>query len=237
MANYIQTNWQNNSETIVPWVNSLGAYVGWLSNNQVSATDFTWTQTLLSQYVDSPTINSLLSSYNDAVEPSVDILNFYNNIWNVATAVGNGLDIWGQIVGVSRLLNTNTSGYYFGFEEAASGTTGSQPFNQAPFYVGKTSTTTYALTDSQYRRLILVKAGFNISNNTAPSINALLRAEFSTPPEGTNDPYGQAWVIDNLNMSFTYHLDFTPNAVQLAIITNSGVFPRPAGVQLILTHL
>ena len=237
MAIYQQSNWSNNAGAIVPWINAIGDYVGWLSNNQISSTGFNWTQTLLSQYVDSPTINGLLSSYNDAVEPSIDILNFYNNIWNVATAVGNGLDIWGKIVGVSRYLNTNAAGYYFGFEEGLSGTTGSQPFNQAPFYVGATSTTTYALTDPQYRRLILVKAAFNISNNTAPSINALLRTEFSTSPEGTNDPYGQAWVIDNLDMTFTYYLDFTPNAVQIAIINNSGVFPRPAGVQLILNYL
>ena len=237
MASFQQSEWSNNSGAIVPWVNALGDYVGWLSNNQIFPTGFNWTQTLLSQYVDSPTIISLLNSYNSAIDPSGDILNFYNNIWNVATAVGNGLNIWGQIVGVSRYLNTNTSGTYFGFEEALSGSTGSQPFNQAPFYVGQTSTTTYTLSDQQYRRLILVKAAANISNNTAPSINALLRTEFGTPLYGTNDPYGQAWVIDNLNMTFTYHLDFTPNAAQIAIITNSGVFPRPAGVQLILTHL
>ena len=237
MASFQQSEWSNNSGAIVPWVNAIGDYVGWLSNNQIFPTGFNWTQTLLSQYVDSPTITSLLNSYNSAIDPSGDILNFYNNIWNVATAVGNGLDIWGKIVGVSRFLNANTSGYYFGFEEAVSGTTGSQPFNQAHFYIGKTSTTTYTLTDGQYRRLILVKAAANISNNSSSSINSLLRTEFGTPIPGSNDPYGQAWVIDNLNMTFTYHLDFVPNAAQIAIITNSGVFPRPAGVQLLLTYL
>ena len=236
MANYIVADWKNTSGAIVPWVNALGDYVGWLSNSQ-SITSFNWTQTLLSQYVDSPTITGLLSFYDSAVNPSLDIANFYNNIWNVATAVGNGLNIWGQIVGVSRYLNTNASGTYFGFEEALSGSTGSQPFNQAPFYVGNTSTSTYTLSDEQYRRLILVKAAFNISNNTVPSINELLRVEFGTPTPGGNDPYGQAWIIDNLNMTLTYYLKFKPNAAQIAIITNSGVFPRPAGEQLILTHL
>lgn len=236
MATYIKADWSNNSGTIVPWVNASGDYVGWLSNNQSFATTFDWTQTLLSQYVDSPTINSLLSSYNSAVDPTDDIANFYNNIWNVATAVGNGLDIWGQIVGVSRYLATSTTNTYFGFEEALSGTIGSQPFNQAPFYSGPTSTSTYTLSDAEYRRLILVKAAFNISNNTVPEINALLRTEFGTPTT-PNDPYGQAWVVDNLNMTMTYYLDFIPNAAQIAIITNSGVFPKPAGVQLLLTHL
>ena len=57
MANYIKADWSNNSGTIVPWFNASGDYVGWLSNNQSFATTFDWTQTLLSQYVDSPTIN------------------------------------------------------------------------------------------------------------------------------------------------------------------------------------
>ena len=137
---------------------------------------------------------------------------------------------------MSRYLATSTTNTYFGFEESFSGTIGSQPFNQAPFYSGPTSTSTYTLSDAEYRRLILVKAAFNISNNTVPEINALLRTEFGTPTT-PNDPYGQAWVVDNLNMTMTYYLDFIPNAAQISIITNSGVFPKPAGVQLILTYL
>lgn len=195
-----------------------------------------WDETLLSQYVDSPTLVGLLNSFNDAVDPSIDIANFYTQIWNVATAVGNGLDIWGQIVGVSRNLQINASNY-FGFDESVTTptlTTGAQPFNQAPFYLGVAATSTYALADAQYRRLILVKAAANISDLSVPSINALLRAEFGTS-DGIN-PYGKAYVIDNENMSFEYHLGFVPSAVQIAIINNSGVFPRPAGVSVLLTY-
>ena len=195
-----------------------------------------WDETLLSQYVDSPTLRSMLNSFNDAIDPSIDIANFYSQIWNVATAVGNGLDIWGQIVGVSRYLQISTSNY-LGFDEAytaPTAATGPQPFNQAPFYLGATATTTYALSDSQYRRLILVKAAANISNLSIPSINALLQAEFGTS-DGVN-PYGAAYVIDSGGMAFQYHLTFVPSAVQIAIINNSGVFPRPAGVSVSLTY-
>ena len=195
-----------------------------------------WDETLLSQYVDSPTLVGLLQSFNDAIDPSVDITNFYTQIWNVATAVGNGLDIWGQIVGVSRYLQIGASNY-FGYDEAytaPTASTGPQPFNQAPFYLGTTATTTYALSDSQYRRLILVKAAANISNLSIPSINALLQAEFGTS-DGVN-PYGAAYVIDSGGMAFQYHLTFVPSAVQIAIINNSGVFPRPAGVSVSLTY-
>ncbi len=235
MNNYEKISWINELLNITSWANTFGNKVDWTSNNNASL-KFDWTQALLSQYIDSPTINGLLESYSSAVDANADITNFYDNIWNVATAVGSGLDIWGVIVGVARYINTNEAGVYFGFEEAVSGTSGVQPFNQAPFYSGVSATGTYLLSDSQYRRLIMVKAAANISNNTIPSINALLRAEFGSPTVD-NDPYGQAWVIDNNNMTMTYYLNFAPNSVQKAIITNSGVFPRPAGVQLLLTHL
>ena len=190
----------------------------------------------MSQYCDSPTIKGILSSFNDAIDPSADLAQFYYNIFNVATAVGNGLDIWGAIVGVSRYLQISATPY-LGFEEAytaPTASTGPQPFNQAPFYNGVVATTTFALSDTQYRQLILVKAAANISNLSIPSINALLRAEF-----GVNngiDPFGDAYVQDLGNMTFNYHLAFTPNLAQISIIQNSGVFPRPAGVQAILTY-
>ena len=195
-----------------------------------------WDETLLSQYVDSPTLVGLLQSFNDAVDPTINIASFYSNIWNVATAVGNGLDIWGQIVGVSRYLQVSATNY-LGFEEAytvPTASTGPQPFGQAPFGSGTALTTTFALADAQYRRLILVKAAANISNLSIPSINALLQAEFSTS-DGIN-PYGSAYVINSGSMSFQYHLTFVPSAVQIAIINNSGVFPRPAGVSVSLTY-
>ena len=195
-----------------------------------------WDETLLSQYVDSPTLVGLLQSFNDAVDPTINIANFYSNIWNIATAVGNGLDIWGQIVGVSRYLQVSATNY-LGFEEAytaPTASTGPQPFGQAPFGSGTVLTTTYTLADAQYRRLILVKAAANISNLSIPSINALLQAEFSTS-DGIN-PYGSAYVINSGSMSFQYHLTFVPSAVQIAIINNSGVFPRPAGVSVSLTY-
>ena len=61
-----------------------------------------WKKTILSQYDDSPTLLSMIESFNDAIDPTANITAFYENIWNVNTANGYGLDVWGQIVGVSR---------------------------------------------------------------------------------------------------------------------------------------
>ena len=63
-----------------------------------------WSQTLLSRFSGSPIIVSLISSFDAAMDPSADIAAFLQYIWDVRTAVGNGLNIWGKIVGVPRTI-------------------------------------------------------------------------------------------------------------------------------------
>jgi len=38
-------------------------------------------------------------------------------------------------------------------------------------------------------------------------------------------------------MAFEYYLNFVPSAAQIAIVNNSGVFPRPAGVNVTLVYI
>jgi hypothetical protein len=237
MAIYSQVNWNNNFGVNVSWINSSNQIVQWISNFLTVSSNFDWTQTILSQYCSSPTINELLSSYSSAVDPAVDISNFYNNIWNIQTAQGQGLDDWGQIVNVSRYLLVPVTTNNFGFKEAfrtGYEAVGPQPFGQAPFGYGVQSTDTFALSDNDYRRLILVKAAANISGLSTPAINKLLQQFYGTSYDGS--PSGIAYVIDNRDMSITYHFNFIPSPVQLAIIESSGVFPRPAGVSVAVTY-
>lgn len=66
-------------------------------------------QTIASQYANSPIILQLIHNMNAYIKPHADIDNFYNTIWNVDTAEGFGLDIWGRIVGLptGRYIYTN----------------------------------------------------------------------------------------------------------------------------------
>ena len=64
-------------------------------------------QTIISQYGNSATITQLINNMNAYIDPSADIDNFYNFVFNVETAQGFGLDIWGRIVNVSREVLTN----------------------------------------------------------------------------------------------------------------------------------
>lgn len=57
-----------------------------------------------SQYSNSPTIKQILLSLADNINPDADIDVFYQNIMNIDSANGIGLDIWGTIVGAPRKL-------------------------------------------------------------------------------------------------------------------------------------
>lgn len=175
--------------------------------------------TIISQYANSATILQLIQNMNEYIDPKTNFDDFYNFVWNVETAQGFGLDIWGRIVNISRILQIPEDPLYFGFEEAAPG---SYPFDEQPFYNGAGATQAYVLSDDAYRQLILVKALANISATTAPSINRILQNLFADS--------GRAYVIDEGKMRMRYVFEFLLSPYQFAIMTTSGALPHGAGV-------
>jgi Protein of unknown function (DUF2612) len=146
-------------------------------------------QTIISQYGNSPTIRQLILDENICIDPRADIDGFFNFIWNVDTAQGFGLDIWGRIVGVSRQLFSNSVD---------------------------------AQNDDAFRQLILLKALSNISASSSPSINKLLTQWMAGR--------GRCYVSDIGNMLIIYQFEFLLQPFEIDIITNGGIFLRPAGV-------
>ena len=201
-----------------------------------SSTAFNVEATVISQYANSPTLTQLIMNLSEYFDQSTNFANFYSYIWNIDTAVGFGLDIWGKIVGVSRLLLIPNTTDYVGFDNSATPppdwqTMGSSqpPYNDPPvggaMYTGYNATTAYLLPDDAYRQLILAKAFANICTTTAPAINQILQNLFGT---------GNAWVLNTGVMSISYNLNFTPSAIQLAILEQSGVIPTPPGVSFVV---
>jgi Protein of unknown function (DUF2612) len=183
--------------------------------------------TIVSQYATAPTIISLVHSMNDWKDPRPNLDAFYDLIWNVDTAIGHGLDVWGRIVGVGRVLQA-ASGVYLGFAEAADPTS-ETPFNQAPFYSGQPTTGNYALTDDGFRTLIFAKALSNITDGSIRQVNQILMTLFPGR--------GNCYVIDNQNMSMVYHFNFVLAPFEAAIVLASGVMPKPAGIILTVVQV
>jgi len=181
-------------------------------------------QTIIAQYANSPILMALINNMNAYIDPSTNLTNFYNMVWNVSTAQGYGLDVLGRIVGVQRTINMPLqSAAYLGFKEGASW----QPFGQAPFWTGGNGTV-FKLNDTTFRTLILMKALANISRCSAQVINKILTTLFGSG--------GKCYALDRGNMAMLLLFEFNLDIGSLCIITQSGAIPRPAGVQAYLIN-
>ena len=193
-----------------------------------SIVPFSFWRTVVSQYANSPRLMAMIETFQDAIDQTKNMDSFFDMIWNIDTAVGYGLDVWGRIVAVNRVLKLVEGPPWFGFEEGQD----YQPFGPGgigPFYSGQKLTDNFILTDDGFRVLILAKAFSNICDGSTKSINRLLIMLFGSS--------GKAYVVDNLDMSFKYVFEFPPSALQQAILVNSGVFPKPVGVSYTLEIL
>lgn len=178
-------------------------------------------RTIISQYANSPTLVQIIRNMDEYIDPTADIDAFYEFVWNIDTAVGFGLDIWGKIVDVSRYLEVTESTYYFGFDD---NTQDYAAFNEAQFYCGPAETNTYRVEDDVYRLLILAKALSNIIRTTVPAINQLLRNLF---PDRS-----RCYVLDLGNMRMRYVFEFWLQPFEKAIVTQTNILPRGAGVKM-----
>lgn len=212
-------------------------------------------KTVISQYSNSPTLSQLITNLNTYLDPQVNLQNFYDLIWNVDTAEGYGLDVWGRIVGVSRLIRV-PNGLWFGFAEAT--TFGADNWDHGIFYNGEDLFHTITVDDLTYRMMIFAKAALNITDNSIPAVNEILMTVMF-PNRGnayvtdgrniTHEPWfgfqesfdGVGWnqgVFGDLlavnlpdNMTLTYVFEFALTETEDAIVRYSNVLPKGAGVK------
>lgn len=208
-----------------------------------------WLQTTLAQWQNSEELISLLSAIDNWIDPSTNFENFYNLLWNLDTAEGYGLDVWGRILVISRTVEV-PSFAFFGFQEAGDRV----GFGQGPFWSGEELTQNYQLTDAVYRSLLFAKAAYNITDGSVQAINAIMMNLFpgrgnayvidggavvSGPTFGFQEAgdrvgFGQGPFFDlsgagQALMTLTYVFTFDLQPYEKAIV-QSGVLPRPAGV-------
>lgn len=79
-----------------------------------------------------------------------------------------------------------------------------------------------SLDKEEYRLLLRGRLLYLRTNGSVPEINQYLKLLFEAD--------GTAFVRDNLDMTMTYILDFTPTPEQLTVLLNTNVLPRPVGV-------
>ena len=214
-----------------------------------------YTDTIISQYAQSPTINRLIDNVNAYLDPQIDIDNFLLNIWDIQTANGAGLDIWGKIVGVGRILKIPSLENVVGFSQQTDDNI--TPFNDGVFYIqGIDQYNTLSLLDEPYRKLIMIKALSNISRSTPQAINYILTQLFGGQIRKTSFidgtrldsdiildqtvlgekvvtesvPTNRCYVADHNNMSIGLVFEFDLEPWEYALLSQTNVLPIPAGV-------
>jgi hypothetical protein len=180
-------------------------------------TDFTelYERTIQSQYGTSPHIKGLIQKFAERIDPTTDIETFYRDYFDARTAVGVGLDVWGEIVGASRYIDVDSYDY-FGFEGQ-----NLKSFNQAPFYTERGATNLYRMSDDAFRELIFLKAYANISDATLPSIKFVINKIF---PNGAT-----AIQAEHMKLRVIFFSYAVP-AYSFALLKRYGLFNLGAGV-------
>lgn len=186
---------------------------------------FSFWNTVISQYANSPILTQLISNMFQYIDQTQNIDQFFDLIFNLDTAIGYGLDLWGRILGVSRVL-TVLSSVDFGFQQQVPTV---DTWNVAPFFSGTLINNNFSLSDDSYRILLFAKALTNITNGTISSLNQILINLFPGR--------GNAYVTDLGSMQMTYTFTFLLSPVETAIVTASGVLPKPVGVSSTIIQL
>ena len=174
---------------------------------------------ILSQYAASPRIISLLVKKAALLDPGKDLMLWYDSIFNPRSAEGVGLDIWGRIVGIGRMLwmqNTEFFGFAYQLMEN---------FDHAPFWNESLAQGQFRLTDEAYRFLVFYKAAANIGESTMQAVNSLLNLLF----ESEHGP-GSCYVLETGVMEIRAVFNFYLSDYEQALLEQYGLLDRPAGV-------
>ena len=176
--------------------------------------------TLMSQYANSPAICALINGMNDMIDPNYSVNSFYNLVWNVSTANSLGLDVWGRIVGADRNAKIiPPDAAVFGFETDPQSF---QPLDQAPFRGSDANFASYRLNDSDYRKVIMLKAAANLIYATAPNINRFMQAIFGK----------RCYYLLTGTMKAAYYFEFKLDFFERYLVYTLGILPVPCGVEV-----
>ncbi len=185
---------------------------------------FDYWQTVISQYANSPHLIALIANFDAWLDQTQNFDSFYSNIWNLPTANGYGLDVWGRIVGIPRNVIVGERAPYFSFDDPALGfdNAGAPIWVNQPLIVTVNAT----LEDDDYRWLIYAKAATNICDGSVPLIMNSMNKFFGN--------YRTPVFINETNMNpMSYQMvqvGETISLTNLAVFSSGAISLKPAGI-------
>lgn len=176
-------------------------------------------EVILSQYSSSPRIKAIIEGIDKLIKPDNDIKLFYNEMFNLLTAEGVGLDVWGVKIGIGRNIKVQSTvdeDDCFGFDGSELNS-----WDTVPFFSEKEGDV-ITLEDNSYRELLLIKAAANISRTDIASLEGLLERLYSGR--------GNFYVLEVGTMKLRYIFEFYLTPYEESLALRRDLPPKPAGV-------
>lgn len=155
---------------------------------------------MIGQYANSPVLVALNNGLTELFDDSQFVENWYNVVFNLKTATGYGLDVWGRILNMSREIEYNGVSYYL---------QGAQTIGGITF--------TAEEMENFYRMILQITAMRYIGNASIYSINSILDVIFSD--------YGRAYCYEYGTMQIRYVFEFYMNDLLRAMIESLNMHP------------
>ena len=206
-----------NTESGVPYV--IDSYTPDIETIQSFDFSVNLLQSLLWQYQNAPNLSSIINQkqtwYSENQEQFWS--DWVQNVFNLQTANQFGLSVWSVILNQPIYLNSRPSTQ---LQVPWGLGSNNQNFSNGDFASNIGGTYPFPL---EVSRIILQLRYFQLtSSGTVPEINRALKWIF----EG----YGQAWLVDNHNMTQTYNFAFTLPSDLVLAFNSFDLLPRPSGV-------
>ncbi len=196
--------------------------------NSSSAIEAAIESTLLWQYNNAPNLTSLVTKQAQwyAQNYSTFWKNWYDNVFNLATCNDFGITVWCIILDLPlQTAGGDPAGkplWGFGPDSGEWEDGYAENFENGNFTV-----VTEPQLNKQEKRFLLQMKYFKIHSRAVPiDINRFLPNIVG----GINGGTGTIYVVDNLDMTTTYHFTFPVRPVFLEKLELYDVLPRPAGV-------
>ena len=174
-----------------------------------------YTTLITSEHASKPKFVALVSLLTQAIDSNTQLVNSFQTLFDVDTAVGQQLDYTGQWIGITRNVYPSISSAFFSLDTANLGL--DQGYWQGILDVGGFT----VLPDEAYRQILYAKIAINTWDGTTNSALKILQNAL---------PGVYVSILDNQNMSITISISGTLDALQKQLIEQGYFTARPAGV-------
>lgn len=170
---------------------------------------------IIGEFQKSPNFNAIVDLLTSALQTNTDLVNSFQTLFDLDTAVGQQLDYTGQWIGITRNITPAITNVFFSFDIDHLGF--DEGYWQGKYSYGGVTT----LTDDVYRRLLYAKVMVNQCDGTIPGAIQALKMVF---------PDNDVFIKDNQDMTMDIILSGSLTPMVIALLKRGSFNSRPTGV-------